>query len=100
MRYFFEDYGCMICKKETKHHSNGMCRLCRDDVRRKLAKSIKRRLRSNPNQRLDLILFRQEKLAKKLLGRFCSPKVLSKERKIILQPIHNPVYEALCARLE
>jgi len=68
MRYFFEDYGCMICKQQSKHHSNGMCRLCRERIRKKLTQSIKRRSRDRSKQRLDIVLFRQEKLAKRLLG--------------------------------
>jgi hypothetical protein len=95
MRYFFEDYGCMICKKGAKHHSNGMCRPCRQNIQNKLEKSIKRRLRSKSNQRLDLELFRQEKLAKTLLGRFSPAR--DRKRRVDLQRSHNPVYEALCA---
>jgi hypothetical protein len=98
MRYFFDDYGCMICKKGSKHHSNGMCRPCRQNIQNKLIKSVKRRLRSKSNQRLDLELFRQEKLAKTLLGRFSPARANSRGRRVELQRSHNPVYEALCAR--
>ena len=95
MRYFFEDYGCMICKKGAKHHANGMCRPCRQNIQNKLVKSIKRRLRSKSNVRLDLELFRQEKLAKTLLGRFSPAR--ARTRRVELHRSHNPVYEALCA---
>jgi hypothetical protein len=100
MRYFFEDYGCMICKQQSKHHSNGMCRLCRDRIRKKLTESIKRRSGGRLNQRLDILLFRQEKLAKRLLGKFSPPRAPSTGRGINLQSSHNPVYEALCAHRE
>jgi hypothetical protein len=100
MRYFFEDYGCMICKQQSKHHSNGMCRLCRDRIRRKLTQSIKRRSRDRSNRRLDIVLLRQEKLAKRLLGKFSPPRAPSPAPGINLQSSHNPVYEALCARRE
>ena len=95
MRYFFDDYGCMVCKKGAKHHSNGMCRPCRQIIQHKLLKSIKRRSRPRANQRLDLELFRQEKLAKTLLGRFAPAR--DRKRRVDLQRSHNPVYEALCA---
>jgi hypothetical protein len=100
MRYFFDDYGCMICKKGAKHHSNGMCQPCREHIRKKLVRSIKRRLKARgANRRLDLELFRQEKLAKGLLGRFTPAKSNAR----VTLDIHrgsNPVYEALCARRE
>jgi hypothetical protein len=49
---------------------------------------------------LDLELFRQEQLAKKLLGRFAvDGATLAKNRRIGIV-LHNPVYEALAARLE
>ena len=100
LRYFFEDYGCMICKKETNYHSNGMCRRCRKDIRKKLAKCVKRRFGSKIHRRADLKLFRQEKLAKKLLGKFSPATVSSTARRIVLEPSYNPVYEALCPRFE
>jgi|SRR5580658_7609074 hypothetical protein len=98
MRYFFDDYGCMICHKGVKHHSNGMCRPCRQKIQMKLIKSVKRRLKNKLNERLDLELFRQEKLAKTLLGRFSPARDNACKRRIDLQRSHNPVYEALCAR--
>jgi hypothetical protein len=49
---------------------------------------------------LDLELFRQEQLAKKLLGRFAADgATLAKNRRIGIV-LNNPVYEALAARLE
>jgi hypothetical protein len=96
MRYFFDDYGCMICGAEVGYHSNGMCRTCRDRVRRNLVKSVKRRAKSNPRQRLDLELFKRERLARKLLGAF--PQRVKDHRRKPWPRRHNPVYEALAAR--
>lgn len=100
MRYFFEDYGCMICGTESDYHSNGMCRLCHERIRKKMMLSVKRRSKSNPRQRLDLLLFRQEKLARKLLMNFPQKRTGHlKARRT--EPEHsNPVYEALSARWE
>ncbi|HXQ25790.1 MAG TPA: hypothetical protein VN822_05215 [Candidatus Acidoferrales bacterium] len=98
MRNFFDDYGCMICGKESGYHSNGMCKSCHDKIRKKLVQSVKRRLKSEPKQRLDLVLFRQEKLAKKLLGRyFRRSRASSRRRRIDIPRQNNPVYEALGA---
>jgi hypothetical protein len=100
MRYFFDDYGCMICKNGAKHHSNGMCRPCRERIRAKLVRSVRRRLKARgANRRLDLELFRQEKLAKGLLGRF-TPAKSSARLTLDIHRGSNPVYEALCARRE
>jgi hypothetical protein len=102
MRHFYEDYGCMICgcTDETKYHSNGMCRLCGSKIRNQLAASVRRRSRANQGSRLDFVLLRQEKLAKELLTRFVPPRRAPRRRKINLPGRNNPVYEALCARLE
>ncbi len=100
MRNFFDDYGCMICGKESEYHSNGMCKGCYEETRRKLLRSVKRRLGHQSNRRLDLELFRQEKIAKKLLGRFCRVARPSKKHGIDVPRQSNPVYEALCARQE
>ena len=96
MRYFFDDYGCMICGVGVGYHSNGMCRPCRSNIENKLVKSVKRHALSNPHQRLDLVLFKQERFAKKLLHRLSH--AVRKGRK----PPHkyNPVYEALAARYQ
>jgi hypothetical protein len=101
MRNFFDDYGCIICGKETGYHSNGMCKNCFDKTRKKLAQSVKRHLGPARRRRIDLELFRQQKLAKKLLGRFCDSNQASKRRRRIGVPTPaNPVYEALTARPE
>ena len=98
MRYFFDDYGCMICGKESGYHSNGMCKSCHDKIQKKLVQSVKRRLKSEPKQRLELVLFRQEKLAKRLLGRYSHRSRASSQRQGTIVPLqNNPVYEALGA---
>jgi len=101
MRNFFDDYGCMVCGKESGYHSNGMCKGCYDKTRKKLAQSVKRRLEREPKRRLDFEIFRQEKLAKKLLGRFSRSRRSASQRPCMdMAGRNNPVYEALCARFE
>ncbi len=101
MRHFFDDYGCIICEKESEYHSNGMCKPCYDRTRKKLLLSVKRHAGRGKRLRLDLELFRQEKLAKKLLARFSvrGPAVFKKWR-FDLGRQTNPVYVALAARHE
>jgi hypothetical protein len=99
MRYYFEDYGCMICKAETGHHSNGMCKRCSRQVRRKVAASAARRSETS-RPRLDLAMFRQERIARKLLDKFSASANTSQRRPVGIPPQYNPVYEALIARLE
>ena len=100
MRYFFEDYGCMICGCTTGYHSNGMCRLCYSRIRKKVTLSVKRRSRSNPRQRLDLALFRQQKTAVNLLKGFANPRKGGPKARRTGLPRSNPVYEALAARFD
>jgi hypothetical protein len=101
MRYCFDDYGCIVCEKESNYFSNGMCKPCFDRTKRKLVQSVKRRLKSNPAGRLDIALFRQERLAKKLLGRFAgSHRRPSRKSRIDISPETNPIYELLGARPE
>jgi hypothetical protein len=101
MRHFFDDYGCLICEKEYDYHSNGMCMLCYARTRKKLLLSVRRHAGRGKKLRLDLELFRQEKLAKKLLGRFSigGPTMLKKRRFDRIRET-NPVFEALAARFE
>jgi len=98
MRYYFDDYGCMICEKESGYRSNGMCHSCYCKTRQRLLLSVKRRLESHPRMRLDMELFRQEKLAKKLLGRFARSRGPSRRSRIDIRRLNNPVYDALSAR--
>jgi len=100
MRYFFEDYGCMICGTESRYHSNGMCRLCYARTLKRIQLSVRRRSRANPRQRLDLLLFRQEKLARRLLKDFPQKRFVHPKARRIEPERCNPVYEALSARHE
>jgi hypothetical protein len=100
MRYFFDDYGCMICGTELRYHSNGMCRICYARIRKKMMLSVKRRSRSDSHHRLDLVLFRQTKLARKLLAGFSHGRKRHPKARRTEPERSNPVYEALSARLE
>lgn len=101
MRYYFEDYGCMVCEREVFYHSNGMCMPCYRKVLARLKKSVRRRARSRPEQRLDLVLFRQQRLARKLLKSLAPADKIPKERLTLqmYRPL-NPVYEAFSAHRE
>ena len=98
MGYYFEDYGCMICKVESGHHSNGMCVRCCQLVRQRLAHSVARRSESGRRPRLDLAMFRQERIAKKLLTKFSERAHTPRRRSAELPAKYNPVYAALAAR--
>jgi len=100
MRYVFEDYGCLLCGAETGYHSNGMCQTCHARTYKKILFSLRRRGRQGGQPRLDLELFRQQKIARKLLSRF-----MAEGQKSPREPHHgiqqnNPVYEALAYRVE
>jgi hypothetical protein len=97
MRYFFEDYGCLICGTESNYHSNGMCQKCYSRIEKKMMRCVKRRS-PKPGQRLDLELFRQEKLAGKLLAKFSRRRPGGPKARRIEPERSNPVYEALSAR--
>jgi len=44
MRFYFEDYGCMVCrKKKVKYEANGMCKVCHQRVKLRMLFAIKRR---------------------------------------------------------
>lgn len=98
MRYYFEDYGCMICGCESLYHSNGMCLPCFNKVLSRIKKSMARRSPSKPSPRLDLVLFRQQKLAKSLLRDFV-PENKAPAQRLTLQMYRrmNPVDEAFSA---
>jgi hypothetical protein len=101
MRYFFDDYGCMVCGEEYEYGANGMCRYCYNDVVQKLRRAAKRRLKSKSEQRFDLGLLRQARLAKKLLRRFSPARRADSERhRLDTARSRNPVYEALSPRSE
>ena len=65
----------------------------------KMIRSVKRR-RPKPGQRLDLELFRQEKLAGKLLERFSRRRPGGPKARRTEPERFNPVYEALSARFQ
>ena len=46
MRYYFDDYGCMICgKRDGIYTSNGMCQGCVDVIQKRLLRCLFRRRR-------------------------------------------------------
>lgn len=101
MHYYFDDYGCMLCGKESEYCSNGMCRDCYKRVLFRLKHSLMRRRERKPRMRLDLILFRQQKLAKTLLKGLAPVQKVPRER-LTLKAYRtlNPVYEAFSAHHE
>ena len=100
MRYVFEDYGCLICRTESNYHSNGLCLKCRSRTDKKILFSLRRRGRQGGAPRLDLALFRQQKLAQKLLSRFVAEGQNAPRRPHHGIAQNNPVYEALAYRLD
>jgi hypothetical protein len=100
MRNVFDDYGCLICGAESHYHSNGMCSSCYGRTREKVLSSARRHSGRGRRLRLDLELFRQEKLARKLLARFAVEGATSPKKRRIEIIHNNPVYEALAAKLE
>jgi hypothetical protein len=101
MRYFFEDYGCMLCEKETGYHSNGMCEACHRKVRVRVANSVIRHSKGRVDPRLDIAMFRQQRLAKKLLHKFSlPPSVKAQRRRLDIYRRYNPIYEALSGHIE
>ncbi len=101
MHYYFDDYGCMLCGKESEYGSNGMCRDCYKRVLFRLKHSVMRRRERKPSMRLDLILFRQQKLAKTLLQGLAPVQKVPRER-LTLKTYRtlNPVYEAFHAHAQ
>jgi hypothetical protein len=100
MRYVFDDYGCVICGTESGYHSNGLCHQCYDRTRKKVLFSTRRHVGRKRKGRLDLELFRQQKLARNLLSRYASQGAISPKPRSVQVAQNNPVYEALAAKLE
>ncbi len=51
MRYYFEDWGCLICKsKKRPHVSNGMCGQCAARIQKRLFWCLQRRGISSPER--------------------------------------------------
>lgn len=47
MRYYFEDYGCLKCSKQTTiYGSNGLCERCSVLIRGRIQRCLQRRLRA------------------------------------------------------
>lgn len=96
MRHMFDDYGCMICGKDHDYGSIGMCLPCFTKMRKRLERSVRIRQRPEAEQRFRQELFRQGKLAAKLLRNFSPEKHGASRRRHIggILPM-NPVDEAL-----
>lgn len=95
MRRFFDDHGCMICKKDHSYGSNGMCVACCRSVRRKLLRSARRHSEGKPPRSFDPGI-RKVKLAQALLRRFCpGSRAASQRRRIDTARSKNPIDEAL-----
>ena len=44
MRFYFDDYGCIICRKKTvRYGHNGMCVSCGESIKLKIMFAVKRR---------------------------------------------------------
>lgn len=97
MRAYFDDYGCMICgRSEVMYDSNGMCIPCHQTIRRRLKRSVRRRMVGKSDDRADLFMLRRAKLAKKLLGRFSANwRARSLRHRLEALLPNNPIDEAL-----
>lgn len=93
-------YGCLICGTESGYHSNGLCHRCYGRTRKKVLFSTRRHAGRKRKGRLDLELFRQQKLARNLLSRYASQGAISPKPRSVQVAQNNPVYEALAAKLE
>lgn len=92
-----DDYGCMICgRSEVMYDSNGMCIPCHQTIRRRLKRSVRRRMVGKSDDRADLFMLRRAKLAKKLLGRFSANwRARSLRHRLEALLPNNPIDEAL-----
>jgi len=69
MRYYFDDYGCMICsKRDAIYASNGMCRGCVDMIQKRLIRSLFRRRRPTIPKQFQMASFSRVKTARLLLS--------------------------------
>lgn len=65
MGYFYEDYGCLVCRrKDRRHYANGMCQNCGAVVRYRVVKSLRKRKKKLPPVKIDS----KEKMREKLLA--------------------------------
>lgn len=96
MRFYFDDYGCMVCGKHELYESNGMCFACHRLVRSRLKKCLTRRMKGRTGERIDLIMERRKALASRLLGQFSRRrKGVSLRHRLSVASLKNPVDEAL-----
>ena len=96
MRFYFEDYGCMVCGKHDLYDANGMCLPCHHLVRRRIQASVRRLAKKTPEDGIEIVMKRRKALASKLLGPFSQPQ-RAKALRFRLNPcaLKNPVDEAL-----
>jgi hypothetical protein len=73
---------------------------CYERTRKKVLFSTRRHVGRKRKGRLDLELFRQQKLARNLLSRYASQGAISPKPRSVQVAPNNPVYEALAAKLE
>jgi hypothetical protein len=100
MRYVFDHYGCLICGTDSGCHSNGMRRNRHKRTCKKILLSLRRPGRHGGKPRLDLELFRQQKLARKLLSRLIAEGQNAPRRPHHGIKQNNPVCEAFASRLD
>jgi hypothetical protein len=68
MRFYFEDYGCMRCgKKGVRYGSNGMCKICVQQVKLKLLFAIRRRWTAKGPRREEVRTFKRMADAQRML---------------------------------
>jgi hypothetical protein len=97
MRDFFDDYGCMVCRRrDLLHKSNGMCRSCAMNIQKKIWRSAIRRKKGRARGRLALGLLSYARQARRLLADFPrTNESVPKKRRMVTAHSHNPVREAL-----
>lgn len=97
MRFYFDDYGCMICGKRELYDANGMCLPCHHLIRRRLATSFRRHLvGNNPEDSIAIIMKQRATLASRLLAPF-APRGRAKalHYRLDFANLRNPVDGAL-----
>jgi hypothetical protein len=89
MRWYFEDYGCISCKKKkVEYHGNGLCMNCHATVRRRLRHCMKRRAKTfpeTPKSSAEHWYLNCLEIAERLLKPFA--RTAEKKRRV-LAPLH------------
>ena len=86
VRYYFDDYGCMVCgKRDEIYVSNGMCHDCVDKIQKRLIRSLSRRHRPRIPQQLQSDSISRVKTARLLL----SDLIVYNERVCRREPIRS-----------